>query len=203
MTRTFRLNRYGLSLVVAGVAFLLSGCGSSPTVRYYSLGALDAGSSEAIAGTPRLGIGPFRVPDYLTRAKIVTRGDDAEVLIDDFNRWLEPVGEAFHTVVATNVDALTDDVVAVAFPYRFLHDAELRVVGRVERFDADSRGNVVLVVQWGITAGDPAFLLPPRRSVYEIEAAAADYNAIAQAMSEALERFSRDVADGWQSVRQH
>ena len=142
------------------------------------------------------------MPDYLTRTKIVTRGEDAEVSIDDFNRWLEPVGEAFVTIVATNVDALTDDVIAVAFPYRFLDDAELRVVGRIDRFDADRGGNVSLIVQWGIATGAEEYLLPPRRSVYTSRAdAAGDYNAIARAMSEALEQFSRDVVDGWTSLR--
>jgi uncharacterized lipoprotein YmbA len=180
---------------------LLAACGSSPTVQYYSLSPLQSDYGEAPPDAPRLGIGPFRLPDYLTRSKIVTRASGAEVKIDDYNRWLEPVDDAFHAIVAANVDLLTDDVIAVSFPYRLLDGSERKVVGRVERFDADERGEVMLVLQWAITTTSTDFVLPPRRSVYRAQATDAnDYNAIAAAMSDVLEQFSRDIAAAWETI---
>lgn len=191
----FRIHR---AAALLSAAICLSACGSSPPVNYYTLEALESGYDKVSADAARLGIGPFRMPDYLTRTKIVTRGENARVQVDDFNRWIEPVGEAFHTIVAANVDAMTSDVVAVAFPYRFLDSSELRVVGRIERFDADRRGQVELVVQWGITTHDADFVVPPQRRIYRAQAGdPRDYNAIAGAMSEALQLLSREIADAF------
>ncbi len=201
MTRCMTRTGFGRSLLLSGLMLLLSACGTSPNVRYYSLSPMDAEYGEAPDDTQRLGIGPFRMPDYLTRSKIVTRAAGAEVRIDEYNRWLEPVADAFHSIVAANVDFLTDDVVAVSFPYRILDSSELKVVGRVERFDADRRGEVSLVLQWAIATAETGFVLPPRRAVYTAQASSAnDYDAIARAMSDVLEQFSRDVAAAWDVI---
>jgi len=195
MTGSRAIERTALLTLLVAVVSLVAGCGSSPPVHYYSLDALEAGYGAPDAGTPRFGVGPFRMPDYLTRSNIVTRGNASEVNIDDYHRWIEPVNEALHRIVAANLATMMSDVVAVGFPYRFLNDSELRVVGRVERFDADDRGQVQLIVQWGITTADSSYLVPPRREIYRSQAAdARDYNAIAAAMSTALLEFSRDIA---------
>ncbi|MEO1202390.1 MAG: ABC-type transport auxiliary lipoprotein family protein, partial [Pseudomonadota bacterium] len=94
MTRCTILAVRGRSIILSAVVLVLAACGSSPTVRYYSLSPMDSEYSEAPPGAQRLGIGPFRLPDYLTRSKIVTRGSGAEVRIDEYHRWLEPVDDA-------------------------------------------------------------------------------------------------------------
>ena len=203
MNRGFRLATLCQNIVLLTAVSMLAACGSSPTVRYYTLEALETGYDTVQDGAPRLGIGPFRMPDYLTRSKIVTRGADASAKIDDFHRWIEPVSDALHTIVATNVDSMTTDVIAVAFPYRFLDQTEMRVVGRIERFDSNHRGEVELVVQWGITSYNSDFIITPQRRIYRSQASSPDdYNAIANAMSDALRLFSRDITDAFLSIDQ-
>ena len=183
--------------LVASFSLLLtlSACGSSPPVRYYSLEVLETNYQRDSEPALALGIGPLRGPDYLSRSRIVTRGSDSEVNIDDFNRWVEPVDDALYRIVATNVDALLDGVVTIAFPYSGFSGIEYRVVGRINRFDADQDGRTVLLAQWGIVNADSEFVVQPRRARYEAQArASGDYSAIAAAMSEALQDFSRDIA---------
>jgi uncharacterized lipoprotein YmbA len=178
-----------------GLLLIVNACGSSPPVRYYSLEAIDAryeGEVEVVAG---LGIGPLRMPEYLGKTRIVTRRGDAEMVVDDFNRWAEPVEDEVHRIVATNLDGLLDDTVVVAFPYRHYTDLRGQVVGRVDRFDADQDGQVVLLVQWGIVTSDSDFIVAPRRVRYDARASeAGDYTAVASAMSQTLADFSRDIA---------
>ena len=180
---------------LVGLLLLVTACGSSPPVRYYSLDALDAryeGEVEVVAG---LGVGPLRMPEYLAKTRIVTRRGNAEMIVDDFNRWAEPVEDEVHRIVATNLDGLLEDTVVVAFPYRHYTDLRGRVVGRIDRFDADQDGQVVLLVQWGIVTHDSEFIVVPRRAQYDARASTAgDYSAIANAMSEVLAEFSRDIA---------
>jgi uncharacterized lipoprotein YmbA len=180
---------------------LASACGSSAPVRYYSLEALESRFGEDVAGSPGMGLGPLRMPDYLTRSRIVTRRDNSEVVVDDFNRWVEPVDEAVYRIIAANVDSLLEDVIVVAFPYNHFADLDYQVIGRVDRFDTDEHGRVVLVAQWSIMTPNSEFVVAPRRIRYETQASdVTDYGAVAAAMSEALAEFSRDIAREFRAV---
>lgn len=184
-----------------GLLLFVAACGSSPAVHYYSLEAIDArydGEVEVVAG---LGFGPLRMPEYLAKTKIVTRRGDAEMIVDDFNRWAEPVEDEVHRIVAANLDGLLEDTVVVAFPYRHYTDMRGRVVGRIDRFDADQEGRVTLLVQWGIVTPESDFVVVPRRVSYEAQASkAGDYTATATAMSQVLADFSRDIAREYRSA---
>jgi uncharacterized lipoprotein YmbA len=185
------------------LAALLGGCGSSPPVHYYDIEALETGYAAAGEPSLRIGIGPLRTPDYLDRSQIVTRGADSRVMVDDFNRWVEPISDAIYRVLAENLDSLVADAVVVAFPYTHIADLDYQLVGRVSRFDAGADGIAVLQLQWGVISSRNEFVVQPRRARYAVSAGqAGDYPALARAMSELLQQFSRDVAGTLQSVRQ-
>jgi uncharacterized lipoprotein YmbA len=191
------------SWLASTVLFALTagGCGSSPPVNYYDLEPLETGYRVEQQPSRRVGIGPLRTPEYLGRSQIVTRGTDSRVVIDDFNRWIEPLGNRVHTVVAENLDSLLVDAVVVAFPYTHIADLDYQVVGRVSRFDADPDGTAVLQLQWGVIASKDELVIQPRRVRYAARAArAGDYQSLAQAMSEVLQQFSRDVAESLQAL---
>lgn len=189
MTRVKRLAQ------VASLAAALVACGSSPPVRYYDLEALVTGYTQDNVGAISVGVGPLRTPDYLSRPRMVTRAADATIVVNDFERWVEPVVDAIHRVMATNLDALLDDAVVVAFPYTHIRHLDYRVVGRVARFDADADGLAVLEIQWSVVSAADEILAPPRRARYEARSSRTpEYAAIARAMSELLKQFSQDVA---------
>jgi len=183
------------------LALLAGGCGSSPPVHYYDLEALESGYVAAADTDLRVGIGPLRTPDYLSHSQIVTRGDDSRVVVDDFNRWVEPVDDAIYRVVSENVDSLIDTAVVIAFPYSHIVDLDYQVVGRISRFDAGTDGTAVLQVQWGVISAGDEFVVQPKRVRYEANVAqAGSYPALARAMSEVLQQFSRDIAKTLQEV---
>ena len=183
------------------LAVILGGCGSSPPVSYYDLEALEAGYVAARGTSQTVGVGPLRTPDYLSRSQIVTRRSDSTVFVDDFNRWVEPVDDAIYRIVSENLDSLIDGAVVVAFPYTHIADLDYQLIGRISRFDADQEGTAVMRVQWGIISSREEFLVQPRRARYEAKAArAGDYVALAHAMSEVLQQFSRDVAKSLEEI---
>jgi uncharacterized lipoprotein YmbA len=193
-----RTTWYAPSLIVA---LLAGGCGSSPPVHYYALEALESGYVAAADAGLRVGIGPLRAPDYLSRPQIVTRDGESRIIVDDFNRWAEPVDEAIYRIVAENVDSVIAAAVVVAFPYSHIVDLDYQVVGRIGRFDAGTDGTAVLQIQWGVIASGDEFVVQPRRARYEASVAqAGGYPALAHAMSEILQQFSRDVANTLESV---
>jgi uncharacterized lipoprotein YmbA len=177
------------------LALSVGGCGSSPPVQYYDLESLETGYIDDGETFLRVGVGPLRTPDYLSRSQIVTRGKDSTVIVNDFNRWIEPLDDAIHRVVSENLDSLVDDAVVVAFPYTHIADLDYQLIGRISRFDTDHDGTAVLQIQWGFITSKDEFVVAPKRARYEARVArAGDYPALARAMSEVLQQFSRDVA---------
>lgn len=183
-----------LAAVLTCSLIALTGCASSPPVNYYQLEALDQTPIKDSADSPVLALGPILLPDYLGRTQMVIRGEGARLQLDEFNRWAEPLKEAVPRIVASNLDGLVRDFVVVQFGGRAVA-ADFRLFGSVRRFDADTRGQAVLIVQWGMNSnlGEP--VLPPRTARYETSTpAGASPEDVAQAMSSLLADFSRDIA---------
>ena len=178
------MRRYLVPMLLAVAGWSLTACGTAD-IKY----------AEDAADAAVLGIGPIRVPEYLERSQIVTRRDNAELKVDDFNRWAEPVADALHRVLARNVDGLLNDIVVIGYPYGRLADYDYRLVGRIDRFDMDATGTTRLSLIWGVTAPDGEVLVSPRRRQYlESGGNPEDPNAVAAAMTRCLEQFSREIA---------
>jgi uncharacterized lipoprotein YmbA len=193
-----RTKRLGAAVLLA---MLIGGCGSSPPVHYYDLEALETAYVARATPSLRVGVGPLRTPDYLDRSQIVTRGADSRVVVDDFNRWVEPLSHSIYRVLSENLDSLMEDAVVVAFPYTHIADLDYQVIGRINRFDADADGTAVLQVQWSVISSRDELIIQPRRARYEVQTArAGDYAALSRAMSELLQLFSRDVAQALEGI---
>jgi uncharacterized lipoprotein YmbA len=193
MTRLEAMLRSGHLYAAACAAVLLTACATSPAVRFYHLEPMDLDFAQDGSEAIVLAFGPISFPDYLERPQIVRRSSGAQLLVDEFNRWAEPLDEAVPRIIAMNVDGLMDDLIVVPFRGAAV-DAAFRLFGSVKQFDADQTGRAVLVVQWGITRKDGELIVPPRTSRYQLQAARPDDpDAIAQAMTQVLETFSRDI----------
>ena len=188
------------------VSLLLNACGSSPPVRYFSLSTTTAGGEDGDDAVV-LGLGPLRIAGYLERSQIVTRGSGAEVKVDEFSRWAEPLTIAIHRVVSTDVDNMIDGVIVVAFPFESVvrTQVDYRLLGDVVRFDADPGGRVILETQWGVAAVESDNLvIREHRTRYESQARSVDDPAaVAAAMNDALAKFSRDIANKFEAALQN
>ncbi|GJL73803.1 MAG: hypothetical protein NMNS01_30020 [Nitrosomonas sp.] len=195
-----------LIVCVAIISLGLTACSTSPPVRYFSLSSPVLDGRKDFNEAVVLGLGPMRMAEYLNRSQIVTRGAGAEVKVDEFNRWAEPLAVAFHRVVSTDIDNMMDGVSVLAFPWESAVRSQVnyRLLGDVVRFDADRSGRVVLETQWGITETDSGkAVVKPRRTRYETQAGSPDDPAaVASAMNETLVKFSRDVVSEIQAVLQ-
>ncbi len=140
------MRRLLLSLTAACLAAIfLVGCGTSPPARYFHLQpmVLEAGQAEE---TKRLGVGPLHFPQYLDRPQIVTLVDAAQMSIDDYSLWAEPLDEAVPRIIAVNLSGLTESIAAVDHRHYNFLPFEYRLVGNVLQFHADAEGRVQLAV---------------------------------------------------------
>lgn len=185
----------------AACTLLLLGCAASAPVNYYRLAPLELDPAGDGDNPTILALGPLGFPEYLRQPQLVRRGAGSRMQVDDLNRWVEPLDDATARVLAANVDGLLDGVVAVAFPSIGPLEADYRLTGSISRFEADETGRVELVVQWSIGRPGEGLVVAPRTDRYTAAVARPQQPAsVAEAMADALGRFSRDVAATLESV---
>lgn len=198
MPMTLHMWRYVAWVVLS---MLITSCGQSTPVKYYKLDSpnivYESDDEESLV----LGLGPLRIPDYLGRNRIVVRGSNSEMLVDDFSRWAEPLEDAIYRLLAANVDSHLEGIMAVSFPYNSMVSHDYQLLGRIDMFESDTAGNTILLVHWGIIDVKGNRVVSPRRARYQAQAAdATDYGSIATAMRIVLEKFSLDVAEEFQAA---
>ena len=188
------MTRKLIIVIVSLTAMLLGACASTPPSRFYALEPVSTNSDKQ-ADAVVIGMGPFSFPEYLMRPQIVTRTSGSELKMAEFDRWAEPLDKAFLRNLAMSVDAMVNTAVIVPVPYSGLVDIDLRLLGRVLRFDVDDSGTAVLQVQWG--AGKKKnVVIKPQSATYTAKAAdPEDYDSVVLALNETVTSFSRDVAD--------
>jgi uncharacterized lipoprotein YmbA len=196
-----RKMNHRVASVIIGLSLLAqAGCASSKPSRYYLLSALGPTQSAKEDQGVSVGVGPIELPKYLDRPQIVTRGSQNRLYLGEFDRWAEPLEQNFARVLAENLAALlsTDDV--VQYPWKRSARVDYQIIVMVNRFDAAMGGDTVLHARWTVCDGDGQTVVPPRASRITEPAASADYEAIVQAGSRALEQLSRQIAGAIQSI---
>ena len=195
------LNHWVAPFIVGISLWPQSGCGSSKPARYYLLSALSPAERASKVQGLTVGIGPIEFPEYLDRPQIVTRGSQNRLYLADFDRWAEPLELNFKRMLVENLAVLlaTDEV--VQFPWKRSRRIDYQILVTVIRFDAAQGGDMVLNVRWTVSDGDGRSVIPPRVSRITKPAESADYEAIVQAGSRALEEMSRRIAAAVQKIK--
>jgi uncharacterized lipoprotein YmbA len=133
------------------------------------------------------------MPAYLDRPQIVTRLDDGQLELDEFNRWAQPLAPNLTRVLADNIAALTGSQRVI--PALTVRVSEgYRVVGVVSRFEADESGEVILEVTWAVRPIREDRGGPVRRSLYRQMSSSGDPGTRVDAMSRLLLRRSEEIA---------
>jgi hypothetical protein len=204
--RTIRLDQRALFTLALSVV-ILTGCARSPSSKFYQLNPVQTKTSITRDVSPDqsqvIAIGPVRIPDYLDQRQIVTRSGKNELRFSEFDRWAGSLeGDVVRVLVENISDLLPADQFSVTrwSPYSENRaPSAYRVEVRVDRFEGTLGGSVSLRAQWGLYTKDNG-LLQKRESIINEHANDSSYGALVGAMSSALERMSRDIADGIRST---
>jgi len=174
-------------------AFLAPGClgGNAPT-RFY---VLAPGEMAAVAGPGALtvGLGPVGLAAYLDRPQIVTRPAADKIDIGEFDQWGEPLRDGISRVLAEDLARQMPSARISVFPWRGLEQILYQVVVDVTRFDGTAGGDLALEARWRIldAAGKEIAVKTTRLTE---PTGSPGYSATVSAMSRALARLSRDIA---------
>jgi uncharacterized lipoprotein YmbA len=134
---------------------------------------------------------------------MVTRTGDNELKLSEFHRWAGSLESDVIRVLTEDISGLLPaDQFSVTpwVPYlESQRPASCRVEVFVDRFEGTLGDSVVLKAQWVVFGHKSGVLL--RSELLTREPLDGNrYDALAAAMSRALERLSRDIGDGVMSV---
>lgn len=204
--RNISLNQRALFTLALFLAILI-GCASSPSSKFYQLTPVQNKTSVTRDVSPDqsqvIAIGPVRMPDYLDRPQIVTRSGKNELKLSEFDRWAGSLESDVNRVLVEDISSLlpADRFFVVRWtPYmESPMPASYRVEVLVERFEGTLGDSVLLKAQWAVFAKDKRLLLKKEAEIRE-EVNGSSYESLVAAMSSALERLSRDISGGINSV---
>jgi uncharacterized protein len=181
------------------ISVLLAGCGGSPTpVEFYTLNSLSGTPQQANPADAdqniAIGIGPVKIPKILDRPQIVTRIGPNKIKVDEFHRWAGPLGAGFAQVLAENISVLLATDQVEVYPWEVDFKPHYRIVLDVRYFEGQLGENVVLDVVWRVSGQESQKIKAAKASVINEPLAAADYETLVAAKSQAIAQLSREIA---------
>lgn len=189
-------------LFVLSMIISLGGCGSSPPSTFYTLD-----SNEAILEVtgPKMdqvlvGVEPVAIPSYLNRPQIVTRNaDDVTLMISEFNRWAEPLGESFSRTLANAISEKAGYPAAKPIGLN-REQAIYRLQVEVQRFDGTindkkiSKNDKVFLDTWWTLSNSSGNIVYRTRSVF-VQSAGESYSDLIRAEQRLVKELGETIAD--------
>jgi uncharacterized lipoprotein YmbA len=189
--------RYTL-LALCMACALLSSCGSSPAVKFYTL------SPQASAGTASMNlaikVGPTDFPRALDRSQIVTRMSSTQLEVNQFNVWSASLEGQFLNVLGDNLGTALGTYKVVVYPNESAIPIDYQILLDVIQFDGDTGGSVTLRTRWVITSTDGSVVdsgffsddQPTNGGDYDalVAAHSALVSALARSLASRLEKLS-------------
>ena len=177
---------------------LVAGCGSSPPTKFYQLSSLQgpAEHKSEFIDQPRvmIGIGPLEIPPYVDRSQLVTRSNQNELELSEFDRWAEPLQTNITRVIVDNLSqSLPPDRVAI-FSWDGILSLDYQVRIEVTTFDFHKTGDVSLAARWTIVGEDGQKILALHTSRFNRTAETKGPASMVSAMSHNVEALSQEIA---------
>ncbi len=204
--RNFSIFLFALGLIMGSCSPF--GAGTQRPTKYFVLNSLQSEATpvQPLANLPNIGIGvgPIRMPMYLDRSDIVTRGSLNQVEIADFAQWAGPLQENFSRVLAENLSVLLSTDKVGIFPFVRRETVDYNVTVYVTRFDGMPGDKADLRARWSILDSKR------KKSLYEMHTVVSHptqndtTEALVAAKSSTISDLSREIAKAIQEVaRKH
>ena len=146
--------RYPIAIVVAAAC---ASCSfwkprADPTMFYVLTQAASppAASPAGCAAARVVGLGPIRLPEYLDRSQLVTRVAANQLRISEFERWAEPLGDAFASTLRQDLAATLPSDAIVVYPWNAPTHPDVEIAIDVLRFERVSDRAVEVAARWTI-----------------------------------------------------
>ena len=175
---------------------LLSGCSSGPATRFYTLAPVAATDAAPQAARPvTLVITDLRLPPYLDRPQIVTRGSDNRLRISEHQQWGGNLRDEMTRLLAENLGRQLPGDRVLAAPTHMALQPDYRIEVDVQRFEREADGSVRLAARWWLTRGPDGILLASPEASFTGTSVGEDaYEALVASMSSVFGELAQAIA---------
>ncbi|WP_300670648.1 membrane integrity-associated transporter subunit PqiC [Desulfoluna sp.] len=186
-------------VITVGALLFMTGCLSSPSpaVTYHLLHPAAVPAEETGSWDPSMYVvvGPVVLPSHLDRPQIVARRMNHTLLLNDYQRWAEPLREGIARAVAENLSRLTGAEKFFIYPFDTPKGGvSMQVFMDVVRFDTDEAGNAFFDLRWGVKNGKRQTLTTAHTTLQR-KVGGADQPARVEALSRLISVFSSEVVE--------
>ena len=182
-------------LPLVGAVLVSAGClGSSPASRFYTLSTLAPHQGQGAGGdgaAVRIRVAPVTVPEGVDRPQMVRRTGDNTVVIDEFDRWVQPLDGLLRATLVQNLGALVPDAQVLGDAVPGLA-ADRTVVVALNRLDLGTQLSMDAV--WFVLAAGQDQPEHTRRTQLTEAAGSGQPAELAPALSRAMEKLSQMIA---------
>jgi len=185
------------AVVCALAMLILVACGSSPSVRYYTLTSLPAAavSSAATAGRQEIiVIGPVELADYLDRPQIVKRSGPTTLSLLESDRWAGSLRSDLARIMVDNFAKQLTPRGYLVLPWEATGSAGGRIQVSIIRLEGAEQQTVLLDALWALHGWERGEPLAVGKEIIVEPVAAEGGAALVEAMSRALAELSRRIA---------
>jgi uncharacterized protein len=184
---------------IAGL-LVLAGCATPPVNA--NLHSLDSGSAPPrIEGKTAytVAVEAVRVPAAVDRPQIVTRSSANDTVINDLERWSDPLKLQIGRVIAANLAHMLQRADAYAYPETRDSNPDCKIAIEVQRFDSMPGVGAIVEVMWTVrlTKGTTW----KGRSQVHDGANSRTYDGLVAAHGRALAVVSREIAEAINTMR--
>lgn len=175
---------------IACVAAFVVGCATAPS-RFYSLEP----SASAGTATPlkeAVIVGPVSIPASVDRPEFVVHLAESQVEVDEFNRWVSPLGDGIARTVSVDLSTLLGTAEVATAPLANFQPV-YRVTIDVQRFVSRPGDSALLEAVWVVrrTSGGAT---RSGRTLAREAVSGPGYDALAAAHSRAIGTLSEEIA---------
>lgn len=180
---------------------LVGGCFRSPPARLYSLQPLPSGLSRDISNSsPRIQIAVETFPSYLSNPQIALRTATGEIVLDEYNRWVEEGKVNFERILLEDLSTRLNTSGIFIAPAYDKRDVDYLLRAEVVQFDLSQTElskaeEAVLKVRWALAAPKGSQLPSFTISVFKESVPDSSPANRVLALSKVLAAFSDQVAE--------
>lgn len=204
MKQSIALRIFTLGIIVVPFLFL-SACGTSQPAKFYTLTSVtfQQPMEKAVSAKKNvfIAIGPIEIPEYLNRAEIVTRADQNQLIVAEFDLWGGSIKTDISRVLIENIGFLLagDEIAVVAWKTNMAEYYRIPII--LNRFDAIPGSSLILKAQWAMFDKEGKIFLSYREITVTKPIKGSNYSSIVASMSEALGDLSKAIAESIKSVK--
>lgn len=185
-----KTRRIAQLIAIALLATAATACSTAPS-RFYSLTSTATADGTAPMNTTVM-VGPVTVPASVDQPQFVVQVAANRVQVDEFNRWVAPLGDSIARAVAGDLVVLLGTPQVASGPLaNFVPD--YRVTIDVQRFESIQGNAAIVEAVWTVHKTVGGATVTGRTIAHE-PVQGQSYDALAAAHSQAMAKLSGDIA---------